>query len=369
MRFSDVIGQKEVCGHLAAQVDRNRVPHAQLLCGPEGCGKFAIAMAYASYLLCRQTGGGDSCGRCPSCRKMADFAHPDLHFIYPTIKKAACASLFAKWRGMALASPYFTLDDWSECMEVENQQPVIYEQESDALLRQLQLSASDGGRKVVIIWLPERMLEVTANKMLKTLEEPPAGAVLLLVSEEPARILATVLSRTQRVDVPPLRADDIRRTLAELNGLDGEDAARIARLAGGSYAEALKMTQAGDDARLFLDKFKALMRLAYARNVKELLEWSEQIASWGREKQKNFLGYALRMARENFVYNFRRPELNYMDSEESLFARRFSKFINERNITGIAAEMERARRDIAQNANARLVLFDFALKIIVLIRR
>ena len=342
MKFNEVIGQKEVCRHLVMQVREDRIPHAQLLCGPEGCGKFAIALAYATYLLCKNP-GDDSCGECPSCAKINTLGHPDLHFIYPTIKKLTCLS--NKWKDMISSSPYFTLDDWLEAMGAGNQQPVIYQQESDIIQQKISLSSSEGGRKVIIIWLPERMNAATANKMLKILEEPPAGTVFLLVSEEPEMILQTVLSRTQRVNIPPLHTEEIKNALCELNSINEED------------------------AQLFFDEFVLLMRMAYIRNVKALLEWSEQVASWGREKQKGFLDYAQRMVRENFIYNFHRPELNYMNSEESNFALKFSRFINERNVIGIAEELEHAQRDITQNANARLVFFDFALKIIVLIRR
>lgn len=368
MKFNEVIGQKEVCRHLVMQVREDRIPHAQLLCGPEGCGKFAIALAYATYLLCKNP-GDDSCGECPSCAKINTLGHPDLHFIYPTIKKLTCDSLSNKWKDMISSSPYFTLDDWLEAMGAGNQQPVIYQQESDIIQQKISLSSSEGGRKVIIIWLPERMNAATANKMLKILEEPPAGTVFLLVSEEPEMILQTVLSRTQRVNIPPLHTEEIKNALCELNSINEEDAVCIARLTNGNYVEAQKIIRTNQDAQLFFDEFVLLMRMAYIRNVKALLEWSEQVASWGREKQKGFLDYAQRMVRENFIYNFHRPELNYMNSEESNFALKFSRFINERNVIGIAEELEHAQRDITQNANARLVFFDFALKIIVLIRR
>lgn len=369
MKFSEVIGQKETCRHLLMQVKEERVPHAQLLCGPEGCGKFAIALAYATYLLCENPTSDDCCEKCASCTKMKILEHPDFYFIYPTIKKLTCDSLFKKWKAMLFDSPYFSLDTWLSVMEAGNQQPVIYQQESDIIQQRLLLRSSEGGRKVVIIWLPERMNSTMANKMLKILEEPPSGTVFLLVSEEPELILQTVLSRTQRIDIPPIEQNDMKRALCELNSLNEEDATRIARLTKGNYVEALNTIRINQDAKLFFDEFVLLMRMAYVRNVKELLEWSEQIASWGREKQKNFLDYAQRMVRENFIYNFRRPELNYMNSDESNFALKFSKFINERNVISIAEELGYAQRDITQNANARLVFFDLALKTIMLIRR
>ena len=213
------------------------------------------------------------------------------------------------------------------------------------------------------------MNDATSNKMLKLFEEPPQGTVFLLVSDAPEMLLPTVVSRTQRFDVPPISSSDMTDALVRLHGVDGQEAARIARQTRGSYAEALSVLKADNSEKLFFDEFVLLMRKAYSRDIKGLLEWSTQIAGWGRERQKSFLAYALRLVRENFMYNFRIPQLNYMNDEEGNFATRFARFVNERNVIGIMDELERASRDIAQNANPGIVLFDFAMKIIILIRK
>ena len=369
MRFSEVVGQRDTCRRLLMQVKENRVAHAQLFCGAEGSGKFAIALAYASYLLCENPSDHDVCGVCPACAKTRILEHPDLHFIFPTVNGKSCSSLFKLWKGMIEETPYFTLDTWLEEMGAENQQPLIYSKESDAIQQALMLHSSEGGRKVVIIWLPERMNDVMSNKMLKMFEEPPQGTVFLLVSDAPEMLLPTVVSRMQRFEVPPISDSDMRDALVKLHGVDGQEAERIARHARGSYAEALSVLKADNNEQLFFDEFVLLMRKAYSRDVKGLLEWSTEIAGWGRERQKSFLAYSLRLVRENFMYNFRIPQLNYMSDAEGNFATRFARFINERNVIGIMDELERACRDIGQNANAGIVLFDFAMKIIILIRK
>lgn len=369
MRFADVIGQREACKRLLKQVSEDRVPHAQLICGPDGCGKFALALAYASYLLCRNPQEHDICGVCPSCVKTRILEHPDLHFIFPTVRKITCAKLYPEWRAMVARSPYFTLDTWLEEMGAENQQAVIYQQESDSIIQELMLHSSEGGRKVVIIWLPERMNETMANKILKILEEPPRGTVFLLVCNEPELLLPTIVSRTQRFDVPPISTDDLCSVIENVHGVGAEQATRMAHQARGSYAAVLGMLQTSRDQQMFFDEFKLLMRNAYARKIKDLLDWSTQIAGWGREKQKNFLAYALRLVRENFIYNFRVPQLNFMNDDESTFASAFARFVNERNVIPLATELEKASRSIAGNANAQIVFFDFAMKVIILLRK
>ncbi len=141
----------------------------------------------------------------------------------------------------------------------------------------------------------------------------------------------------------------------------------MAHLSEGSYVKALKQLQANEDSAMFFDMFVLLMRLSYMRKIKDMHEWSEQVAGWGRERQKHFLEYCQRLVRENFIMNFHRKELNYMTRQEADFSSRFSRFVNERNIIGISDELAAAQRDIAQNVNPKMVFFDFALKMIVLL--
>jgi len=373
MRFQDVIAQEEVKRRLRGQWAEGRVPHAQLFCGPEGCGKLATALAFASVLLCRHPADGEPCGECDACRMMRKWAYPDLHFVFPVFKRKGQSGdpvsdqYVKEWREQLLDTPYFDKQDWLTRIGVENQQALIYAAESDEIVRKLSLVSSQGGYKVVIIWLPELMNAAAANKLLKVLEEPPGQTAFLLVSNHPDRLLSTIVSRTQRVDFRPLPAAAIEQALCARNALQPADAAAVARISDGSYTAALRQIRAQQDEAVFFDLFVLLMRLSYMRKIKDMAEWAEQVASWGRERQKLFLDFCQRLLRENFIYNFRRKELNYMNEREAEFAVRFARFINERNVIGIMEELSAAQRDIAQNVNPRMVFFDFALKMIVLL--
>ena len=372
MFFKDIIGQEQVKERLRLELHEGRVPHAQLFAGPEGSGALPLAIAYARFLLCTHRGETDACGTCPSCVKLNKLAHPDLHFVFPLVKRKGGGDTVSddyirEWRELAISTPYFGLNHWLDAMGAENQQAQIFVKESDELTRKLSLKSSEGGYKVVVLWLPEKMKVECANKLLKLLEEPPALTVFLLVSEEPDRILPTILSRTQRVNVPRLGDNEISTALSRQFGLQPSDAAETARLANGSYLQALEIIHRGDDNLLFFELFVSLMRLAYQRKVKDMKDWSETVATMGRERQKNFLAYCQRMVRENFISNFHRRELNYMNRDEANFAVRFAPFINERNVIGIADELSEAQAHIEQNVNPRMVFFDFALKMIVLL--
>lgn len=372
MYFKDIIGQETVKQRLRLEVREGRVPHAQLFAGPEGTGALPLAIAYARFLLCTRRGEEDACGTCPSCVKLNKLAHPDLHFVFPVVKRKGGGDTVSddyirEWRELAISTPYFGMNHWLDAMGAENQQAQIFVKESDELVRKLSLKSSEGGYKVVIIWLPEKMKVECANKLLKLLEEPPAQTVFLLVSEEPDRILPTILSRTQRINVPRLEDAEIAEALKARFGLQDTDAAETARLAEGSYLQALEIIHLSEDTQLFFGLFVSLMRLAYQRKVKEMREWSDTVAAMGRERQKDFLTYCQRMVRESFVSNFHRKEMNYMNREEENFTIRFAPFINERNVMGITDELAKAQTHIEQNVNPRMVFFDFALKMIVLL--
>lgn len=374
MHFDDVIGQNKVKQQLKRMLAENRIPHALLFAGNEGCGKLPMALALAQRLLCQHpTPEGEACGTCTSCHMVMKLAHPDLHFIFPTIKPSGQSSavlsdqFLPEWRKQIALSPYFSRQTWLKAMGVEKQQSIIGVAEANNIIAKLANVSSQGGYRVVIIWLAEQMNVECANKLLKILEEPPQQTVFILTSNRPERLLTTILSRTQRIDFAPLSVDDISLALQRLNGLQPTDAMMMARAAAGSYVSALDQVTMNADNAQFFDLFVLFMRLCYMRKIKDLYEWSQQLSQWGREKQKAFLEYAQHMIRENFIYNFHNPELNYQNQQESNFSVKFARYINERNVIGIMDELSAAQRDIEGNVNANMVFFDFSLKMIILL--
>ena len=231
------------------------------------------------------------------------------------------------------------------------------------------MKSSQGGFKVNIIWLPERMREDCANKMLKIIEEPPQQTVFIMVCEEPERLLETIRSRVQRIDIKKIDTPSLEKALTERRAIDGDMAHRIARVANGDWMKALEELDAGNENNQFLDLFKLLMRKAYARDVKELKTWSDTVAALGRERQKRMLVYFRHLVRENFMYNFHNPDLVYMTMEEESFAAKFARFINEANVIEIDEIFGTAIRDIGQNTNAKMVFYDVAMRMIVAIMR
>ncbi len=372
MFFRDIIGQDEIKKQLIKNVQENKIAHAQLLCGSEGVGKLPLAIAYARYISCQHPSDEDACGKCPNCIKFNNLAHPDLHFIFPVVKKKSSKDIvsddyISEWRELIARTPYFNLPMWLEEMGAENQQAQIYVKESNEIIRKLSLKSSQGGYKIIIIWLPEKMNIECSNKLLKLLEEPAEQTVFLLVSEEPDMLLTTIQSRTQRINVKGIEEKALQDTLVNQHGLQEQDAIHIAHRSEGNYLKAIESISLNEENKLFFELFVALMRLAYQRKIKDMKFWSEKVAGMGRERQKNFLGYCQRMIRENFIYNFHNRSITYLDNDEEAFSTRFAPFINERNVMEIMNELSEAQRHIEQNVNAKMVFFDFSLKMIVLL--
>lgn len=378
MYFRDIVAQETVIQRLLADARKGTVPHALLFSGPEGTGKMQTALAFAHYLLCdNRSQGDDACGHCPACAKMSKLIHPDLHFAFPVINRSKATGRktisddeITRWREFLLTHDYFGYDEWLDALDAGNQQAMIYTDESDSITQKLQLTSSQGGYKIVIIWLPEKMHITCANKMLKLLEEPPAQTLFILVSDNPGQIIETILSRTQRIEFAPIPTEQIAQRLTGPGYmLEQAQATEIAHLSEGSWLKAIQALRIDAGSAEYLELFMQMMRMAYARRLKELKLVSEDLASRGREWQKDFLTYCQRMVRENFINNLRRPELVYMTPPEKAFSSKFSPFVNEKNIEGITFELTECQRHIEQNVNAKMVFLDFVLKLILLLKQ
>lgn len=373
MKFSENIGQEDVVARLRLMAEEDRVPHALMLAGASGYGTLPLALSLASWLLGeREEGTNANVGA-----MLKKFRHPDLHFVYPVIRPAGTPSnrdivsddFAAEWNELLLRSPFFTFEEWLTMMKTENQQAQIFAAEADVLIHKLSLKSSQGGYKVCIIWLPERMNVSFANKILKLLEEPPARTVFLLVSEEPQKLLETIRSRVQRIDVKRISDEAVKAALVTKRGLDDALAERVTHIACGNWLKAMEFLDTGNENREFHEMFVMLMRFAYQRNTMGMKKWADAVASYGREKQKRLLMYMASQVRENFMYNFGDPQLVYMTEEEERFSKNFARFVNEANVIEMLNLIDKTTRAIGQNANAKMEFFDFALKTIVLIIR
>lgn len=373
MKFSDIIGHSDQINILRNCVDNDRIPHASLISGPVGIGKLKMARAFAQYIHCQNRTNGDSCGICPSCLQHQSMNHTDMHFIFPVIKKAKpkvgiSEDYLSEWKEFIEGNPYASYDKWLETINAGNSQPLIYVEESANILHKVNLSSYTSKYKIILIWLPEKMKEEAANKLLKVIEEPFDDTKFILVSNDVQSILPTIFSRTQRINLKKLDKEEITSAITQRYGIAYQEAYEIARISDGNIIQAFDNLQNSDETIEFRNIFQDLMRKAFIRDIYSLKTISESIADMGREKSRRFLSYLSLMIRENFIYNLHESSLNNLNAEDSKFSERFAPFINERNVEKIIEETNRAESDIARNANAKIVMFDFCIKLIILIK-
>lgn len=374
MKFSDIPGHEAVKRALIELADSDRIPHALMLSGPSGIGKMLLARTFAQYVHCTDRRDGEPCGRCTSCLQHASFNNPDTHFIYPIVKSATNKILLStdrieEWRRMLKENPAMEPERWLELIQAGNSRPAIYVNDAEYIVGAEAMSNYVANYKFFIIWLPERMNIDAANKLLKVIEEPTPGTVFLLVSNDDSSVLPTISSRTQRFNMAPLSRDEIERYMMEKYGLEDYEAFELSRLAEGRISKADEIAGHSDEKEEFEALFRDIMRNAYAKKLVVLRTLSDRTAAFGREKLLRFLDYMARMTRENFIFNLRLPTISALTRSEEEFSKRFSPFINHGNVEDLMKEIGRAENDIARNGNAKIVMFDLFLLIIVCLLR
>jgi DNA polymerase-3 subunit delta' len=343
MQFKDIEGHEELKRRLVKAIDAGRVSHAQMFSGEAGSGTLPLALAYIQYLNCSNRSEGDSCGLCPSCQKITALAHPDLHFVMPVNKEGKKSgeavtsdSFLPEWRKLVLQTEgLFDEQMWYHALGLERLQGLISKKEADEVIRKLSFKSFEGGYKAVVVWLPERMNTEAANTLLKILEEPWEKTLFILVSEQPRLLLPTILSRVQEIVVPGGEFEARRR----LAGADAEEGSEN------------------------FEMFVELTRLSYNDRHLELIKWAERATALGRERQKRMLEDFIRLVRSSFMINAGLEDIAYLWGAESDFCRKFSPFINNRNVEGLVTEMESALGQLRRNGSAAIVFTHFALSV------
>jgi DNA polymerase III subunit delta' len=304
MLFREIIGHEGIKRHLIESFRAERTAHAQLFVGAEGSGHLALALAYAQYLQCENPQGEDACGACPSCTKARKNIHPDIHFSYPTIGTGKLSTDYIKeWRELLAQNAYPSLQQWLQMLGADNQQGNINKNECVDIVKKLSLKAVEGRYKILILWMPE-LLGKEGNRLLKLIEEPEEDTVFILVAESSEKIINTILSRCQLVQIPRLPDDAILAYLQKNSRLDEEQSLALTYLADGNLTKALQLAQDSSQNRAYNEIWKTWLHSLLTGDGKDWVNWVEDISGTksdnrlGRKEQILFLHYGLHFLRE-----------------------------------------------------------------------
>lgn len=381
MQFSSVLGQEHLKNHLTQSVDHGRIPHAQLFVGPEGSGTLPMALAYAQYILCGNKGSENQGGNDACNLKFKNFSHPDMHFVFPVaitdkIKKHPVSNLFmGEWRQLLKEQPYGNLFDWYRILGIDNKQGQIGVDEALNIVKSLSLKSYEGGYKIMLVWMAEKMNTSAANKLLKLIEEPPAKTVIILIAEDEGQIINTIRSRCQVLHFPPLAETVIAEALKKNYQLDELTATKIARQASGNYNKACDLVYHDSEDIQFEEWFVFWIRSAFKAKgnksaIHDLISWSEQVAKTGRETQKQFLYFCIDFFRQALLMNYNANALvNFEPKTKNFKLENFAPFVHEGNIMDISQELGDAIYHIERNGNSKIILTDLSIKLTRLLHK
>jgi len=380
MFFNDILGLSHIKNHLTMSADAGRIPHAQLFVGPEGSGLLPMALAYAQYIICNNSNGENEGGEVACNLKFNSFSHPDMHFAFPVANSdkakshAVSDNYIQEWRNFMAEQPYGNLFDWYRLIAIERKQGQIGVDEAQDILKKLSLKSYEGGYKVMVIWMAERMNIAASNKLLKLIEEPPDKTIFLLLCQDEEQIIQTIKSRCQVLHFPPLAEEAIVSGLID-KGATKEEAKRIAQEANGNFNKALDLFHNDSEDLVFEKWFVQWVRSAFKAKgnkaaIHELILWSEELAKTGRETQKKFLHYCIMLMRQALLLNYGPKELAYMKIHVDGFQlKKFAPFVHENNILPIVEELENAIYHIERNGNAKIIFTDLSIKLTRLLHK
>ena len=375
----NLVGQKELIKGLAQKVNSGRLAHSFLLTGPAGSGKLSVAIKFAELILSVKY-VGDDLGLAGCAQRVNNLTHPDLHFVFPVntntrIRSKATSKHFAKeWRESVIENPYITISQWLKKIDISNKKGNISVNEAEDINRIMSLKSYEGGSKVMIVWLAEKMNTECANKLLKLIEEPRPKTVFVLLTENPSAILPTIKSRCQIINTNPIESGEISDSLSKDHGVDTNTANKIANQCGGDYSVALNLFKSESIEVDFENLFIEWVRLAFKVKtnksvVRDLMAWAEKISKHPKETQKQFLMFALELFRKSVLSNYKSVFYDNSFDDKSFDFKKFSPFIHDNNIIELYKEINRSIYELNRNGNSKIIITDLSLKLTRLIHQ
>lgn len=371
--FNKVIGHESLKNTLTQIIQQNTIGHAYLFIGKEGSGALPLALSFAKLMVSlppKMAFNLENIIETNEYKRANSLTHPDLHFIFPTIKKKdknnLSSDFIQEFRTFIQENPYNNYYQWLQFIEAENKQGNISAEECNEIGKIVSIKPYESKYKILLIWMPE-LLGKEGNKLLKLIEEPPANTIFLLIAERKELILETILSRCQIIHVPSYTATEIMDGLTNLYQTPTEQATQIAAMVEGNFNTAISMLQ--NQPSEWLELIKNWLNYTLTNNVEKQLNLIEEMATLGREKQKQLLTYLLHLIELTIRIQIANNAQVFLNNDEQKFVEKLSKLISFQQKKYLVELINNNIYFIERNANAKMLFQAFSIQIFHLINK
>ena len=388
MYFKNVLGNDLVKKLLIAEFHSNRIPHAQLFCGEDSSQQLPMALAFSSFIFCKKRESNDACGKCTSCIKMLKLSHPDLHFFYPTIKtqkgeekNSESKKCFPELQKVLLNNPTININDWESNLHATKKASI----RSIDLIKMCDLAnlrSYEGEYKVFIVWGADKIIQRSSSILLKTLEEPRAKTLFILIANQPNKMLSTITSRLQikrfeKINTNIL-AEHLLKKFPHIN--KGTIKSDINNCNNNYHDLVNKLNENNNDDNI-TNEFIYWIRLCFlcinpkskCMNTKnnivesvvvQLINWCNDISSSDKNFQSKLISKASEVIREGFLLNYNLPTSISEKTEHPNFnINLFSNYIQQNNISEILSLLSNVNYCLNRYANSKILFLDLSFNL------
>ncbi len=358
-----ILSQGDVLHILYKVLQAGKYPHCSLISGPPGSGQLLVGLHLAQTLLCKDE--NKPCGTCQSCYKVNQMMHPDLNFSFPTVGAGAvCVDHYQEFRNSVKKNPYMNVQNWLKDADAENKQANITAAEAKSVIERMGFKPYEANCNVMLIWLPE-YLGKESNILLKLLEEPPGNAYIILLSEDSKALLTTIKSRAQEYRLRPVDSSDLKNFLIKNYKLGAGAAEEYALASEGNVSLCLNWIE--EEGIQQMELIRHMFKAAYVKDPLSYMEWIEKISTLNRDEIKQFFSF-LNVLLDLCLKSSNRVQ-GQGDNELLAYAAKISSQLDTLAIEKIADMLDECHFAIGRNANLRILLLDYLIKLSGFLRK
>lgn len=355
--------------YLAGLYLQNHLPHALLLKGEKGSAALPIAIGFMQFIQCDNPDKKlYPCGVCKACKQTRNIFCPDFQLVLPKFSSSQKkdetdeTDIQTTFYQLFKENIFITFDDLLKEVKGKNKQAFISVQDIHQIIESVSYTATGHKYKIVCIWCPEMMMSAAANKLLKTLEEPPEQTLFILITSKPEELLPTILSRVQQISIPRFSDEDVINYLVDKYNASLQQAESVATIVNGDINKAILILNNFEEYSELLNDFREFARYSIKYDYDSIDKWIRKYESAGREALKRFLEYCLEILHNALLQNYQLKDKIRATSLEKEFISKFYLYAHPDNIPKLYEVFNEAYHNTARNANIRILLTDLFLR-------